>query len=251
MQRFIGGCLMVVAVLACVAGFGFMTLTTSAISQVLNTTAEQGVSGQYEAIGGVVASALGLGAGLLTVLGGSLIAWVLGVAGYAMYPMSTPESPLARKLVDLLAVVTGAFLALAMALAVIGLAASFFNPRPGGLSMNGPTFLLGLALTLALLLLGGMAAVRGVRNLAGPASQPAPAALSSPSAEPPSPVAAPVPPQAPAVDAPAGDGIGADEGESSEVDETPDDEPPARDDGEARGGESPDADERPDQEPGQ
>ncbi len=165
MERIIGIALLILALVACVAGLVVLSLSASAVSDSM-AAGQQAVTDQYDAMSGVVAGTLGLVAGAMFAVIGILLAWVLGLLGYVIYPAASEDSPGLRKVLDVIALIGGGLLALLMAASFILATINVLGPPADvGLQLGGAGYLVALLITVALLALGATGVKRGWQNL--------------------------------------------------------------------------------------
>ncbi|MEA3335501.1 MAG: hypothetical protein U9R25_06285 [Chloroflexota bacterium] len=175
MQRFFGGCLMVVALIVFVGGLLIFGSASSVVNQLTSADLSSGTVGLMDALVAPFNSLLSMG---LAALGAVLAVLGLsaGLVGYLVYPKAISSSPTVRKVVDVIAIIAGIALILAMLIFLYIDLSLLLHPERLPSAVPGGTVLLVILAGLLLLALGVAAAVRGVRNLRG---VPAPLAVES------------------------------------------------------------------------
>lgn len=175
MSRVIGGALMVLAILICLASVVSALAVSELMEQMVAATGLQQGATTAAADGslaiGTLSQAIVLFGGMVVlVVGGVLVSWALGLLGYVIYPLSVASSPGARKVIDLGAVVAALLFSILALLVLLLLTLGFLqqNQVPG-LEISGLAFFTLAAGCVLLASLGVTAIVRGVRSLRGPA----------------------------------------------------------------------------------
>lgn len=164
MRKILGILLLILSPVLCVAGFVVMSASMSAIREMMDTAARQGVS-QSDVASVVLLGYVGQLASLAAVPAAGLLAWVTGLLGYVIYPPAGPESPAWRKILDVLALLGGALLILAMIGLILLATLAVLQSDPNSVRLSGPGYLISLAFSVLLLALGWAGARNGLRNL--------------------------------------------------------------------------------------